>query len=319
MIDSRLQTLRVLNEEKTITAAAAVLHLSPSSVSQQLRQLSADLGIELLEHYGRNVRLTAAARTLLGHAHTLFAQWERACGDLAMHREGEAGELRVSGVATALASVVAPAVAKLRGRYPQMSFHLGEDPDEDRFHLLLMDRTDIAVVIPASSTPAPDDERFEQHPLLEEPQDLLVPTGHPFAGSGSVALADAAGEDWLRAGDPRDQHQLFVTACASAGFAPRVRHGAVDWSAVAALVAQGFGICLVPRLAAVPDSFGVVRVRLHGEPTPVRKVVACVRRGSSAVPTIARGLDALREAASDWQLSAGSGRRWHGHVSGPYG
>ncbi|MFE7116077.1 LysR family transcriptional regulator [Streptomyces sp. NPDC057654] len=314
MIDPRLQTLRVLNEEKTITAAAAVLHLSPSSVSQQLRQLSTDLGVELLEHYGRNVRLTAAARTLLGHAHTLFAQWERASGDLARHREGGAGELRVCGVATALAAVVAPAVAELRRRYPRMSFEIGEDPDEDRFHLLLMDRTDIAVVIPAPGAPAPDDERFEQHPLLVEPQDLLVPRLHPFAAAGSVALADAAGEDWLRAGDPRDQHRLFVTACASAGFAPRVKHNAVDWSAVAALVAQGFGICLVPRLASLPDGFDVVRVRLHGEPMPVRRVVACVRRGSSGVPVIARGLDALREAASDWQLSVGAGPG-----DGPYG
>lgn len=184
---------------------------------------------------------------------------------------------------------------------PRLAVEIGEDPDVNRFELLLAGRADIAVVIVAEGAPAPDDARFVQQPVLAEPQDLLVPAGHRFAGHAArgVALAEAGGESWIRAGDPADQHRLLLAACASAGFTPRVHHHAVDWSAVAALVAHGFGICLVPRLAPVPERYPVVRVPLRGEPLPVRRFVTAVRRGSERQPPVARGLAALRAAAGE--------------------
>ncbi|MEU5211133.1 LysR family transcriptional regulator [Streptomyces sp. NPDC020742] len=301
MIDPRLQTLRVLHARGTITAAAEALHLTPSTVSQQLRQLSARLGLELLEPDGRKVRLTPAALALVEHADALFLRWEEARADLAGYAEGVAGRLVITGVATAVAGVIAPAVARLREELPRLAVEIGEDPGEDRFELLLAGRADIAVVIPAPGGPPPDDARFVQQPVLTEPQDLLVPTGHRFAGRAEpgVPLAEAAREHWIRAGDPADQHRLLLAACAAAGFTPRVRHHAVDWSAVAALVAHGFGICLAPRLAPVPEDCPVVRVPLRGEPLPVRRFVAAVRRGSERQPPVARGLAALRTAAGE--------------------
>ncbi|MEU9842464.1 LysR substrate-binding domain-containing protein [Actinomadura sp. NPDC048032] len=73
-----------------------------------------------------------------------------------------------------------------RGRPPAAAAQ-----SEDAGHLLLARRCDIAVVIPSEQTPAPDDARFAQWPVLDEPQDLLVPAGHPLAARGAVGLADA--------------------------------------------------------------------------------------------------------------------------------
>jgi hypothetical protein len=78
VIDSRLRILQVVSEHGTVTAAAQVLHYTPSAVSYQLRQLSADVGVELVVQQGRGIRLTSAARTLLRHAERLQAQWEEA-------------------------------------------------------------------------------------------------------------------------------------------------------------------------------------------------------------------------------------------------
>ncbi|MFI1737267.1 LysR family transcriptional regulator [Streptomyces sioyaensis] len=304
MIDPRLQTLRVLHELGTVTATAEALHLTPSTVSQQLRQLSARLGLGLLEPAGRNVRLTPAALALVEHADVLFLRWEEARADLAEYADGVAGRLRITGVATAITAVIAPAAARLREELPRLAVEIGEDPDENRFELLLSGRADIAVVIPAPDGPPHDDARFVQRPVLAEPQDLLVPAGHRFARCArqGVALAEAGGESWIRAGDPADQHQLLLTACARAGFTPRVRHQAVDWYAVAALVAHGFGIALVPRLAPVPERYPVVRVPLRGEPLPVRRFVAAVRRGTEEQPPIARAMAALCAAAGNREV-----------------
>lgn len=301
MIDPRLQTLRVLHQRGTVTATAAALHLTPSTVSQQLRQLAAQLNVVLLEPDGRRVRLTPAALTALRHADALHARWEEAEADLAAHRAGNAGQLRVTGFATALAALVAPAAARLRQEWPRMTVLLGEHPAENRYELLLTGDADIAVVIPTQDSPPQDDLRFTQQTLLEEPQDLLVPDTHPLAcraTTGGAELAEAAAESWIHAGDPQDQHQLMLTACAAAGFTPRLVHSAVDWGALAALVAHGFGICLVPRLAPLPGGQPVTRVPLSGQWLPVRRIVSCVRRGSERQPPVARGLAALREAAA---------------------
>lgn len=297
MIDPRLQTLRVLSERGTVTATAEALHLTPSTVSQQLRQLSKHLGVALLEPVGRKVRLTSAALTLLGHADALYAQWEQASADLAAYREGTAGHLRISAIATAITAIIGPATRELRRRHPRLTLYVGEDAVENRYELLLADRTDIAVVIPTPDSPPPDDARFTQQPLLEEPLDLLIPATHRWARQDTVELAETAEETWIHAGDPRDQHRLLLTACAAAGFTPRVTHNALDWLAVATLVAEGFGIAMIPRLAPVQAGTDVVRVPLHGAVSPTRRLVTCVRKGSDRHPPIAHGLTAIREAA----------------------
>ncbi|MFC7303656.1 LysR family transcriptional regulator [Streptomyces monticola] len=301
MIDPRLQTLRVLHAQGTVTAAAAALHLTPSTVSQQLRQLAAELGVELLRPEGRRVRLTPAALTLIEYADGLHARWEEATAALDRHRSGVAGHIRVSGVATALAAVVAPALRALRAEVPDVTCHLSEDPGEDRTLLLLTDRTDIAVVIPTPDAPLPDPGRLERRHLLTEPLDLLVPDGHALAHRDRVELTEAAAETWIRAGDPADQLRLLLQAAAGAGFTPRLAHAAVDWYAVAALVACGHGVALLPRLAPLPAGLPVRRVPLAGRPAPTRSLVACVRRGSAEQPVIARTLVALETAARDWQ------------------
>lgn len=301
MLDQRLLTLRVLHAEGTVTAAAEARYLSPSAVSQQLRSLSEEIGLPLLEPDGRRVRLTAAALTLIRHAEILGARWEEAAADLDAHRKGDAGSLRITAVATALAAIAAPATDRLRDRYPQLSCHLSEDPAEDRYRLLLSGRTDIAVVIPTADAPPSDDRRFEQRLLLEEPQDLLVPMDHPLARRPcGVMLADVAHESWIQAGDTTDQHLLAMSAASAAGFTPRVRHSALDWGAVSALVAHGHGVCLIPRLAPLPAGLPVCRVPLTGPVVPTRRLVTCLRRGSAGQAVIARGLAALRDAAAEW-------------------
>lgn len=297
MIDPRLQTLRVLRERGTVTAAAEALHLTPSTVSQQLRQLAKELGVDLLEAQGRRVRLTAAAHTALRHADILAAQWERARADLAGHRTGTSGQVRFCSVSSALAALVAPAAARLRAEHPGLAVHMSEKESDDAAHLLLARHCDIAVVIPSAGTPAPDDPRFTQWPVLDEPQDLLVPAGHPLAVRDAVRLADAAGEPWIGSPDRSDQHQLMLASCAAAGYTPRIAHEANEWFAVSALVARGFGVGLVPRLAPLPPEDQVVRIPLRGEVVPTRSIVACVRSGSDGQPPIARGLEALRQEA----------------------
>jgi DNA-binding transcriptional LysR family regulator len=84
-----------------------------SRLIEQIRQLSRDVGVPLLEPHGRRVRLTAAAHVLLDHADALYVRWEAAKAELAAHVEGAAGPLRLCGFPSGLAGLLAPAAARL--------------------------------------------------------------------------------------------------------------------------------------------------------------------------------------------------------------
>lgn len=303
MIDPRrLAVLRVLAERGTVTATARALHLTPSAVSQQLRSLGREWGVELLRKDGRGVRLTPAARMLLKHGDALQAGWEEARAAVAGAGDAEAGVLRLCGLSSVVAALFAPAAAELRAGHPQLSVQIAEHESADCFEQLLADVADIAVVLPTPGVPAADDPRFEQHPLLDDPQDLLVPAGHRLAGRPEVELSEAANEPWIVKPWDNDTYPLLIAACTAAGFSPRIAHHAKEWFAVSALVDVGLGVCLVPRLAPIPERHDVVRIPLHGVSPPSRRFVSAIRRGSATHPVVARGLTALRTAAN--RLSA---------------
>ncbi|MFO7191796.1 MULTISPECIES: LysR family transcriptional regulator [Thermocrispum] len=296
MIDlRRLQVLRAVHQHGTVTAAAAALHLTPSAVSHQIRELSRELEVPLLEPQGRGVRLTPAALVLVEHADELLARWEEARAALQAYRAGAAGILRLSGFPTAMA-LLAPAAVLLQERNPGLRVTVRECESEEGFKLLLADETDLLLLTPTDNGPAPDDPRFDQQPMMSEPLDLLVPADHPLTGKKRLALADAGCEPWiLPVPGTCDHHDRAMVACAVAGFTPHVAHFATDWSAVAALVAHGLGISLIPRLAELPASFQLRRLPLTVEPLPTRQIMTCVRRGSRNSPQIQQALQALRE------------------------
>jgi DNA-binding transcriptional LysR family regulator len=292
----RLQVLRLVHRHGTVTAAAEVLHLTPSAVSHQLRQLSRETGVALLEPDGRRVRLTAAGRALVTHADALHANWERAQAELAAYSDGTAGTLRMCGFPTAVAGLLAPAAARLKT--PGLTVHVAEVETSDGFDLLLAGETDIAVVVLDPETLPLDDAKFDRRSVLREPFDLITPADHPLAHRPAVTLDAAAREPWILAAPGScDLYPLAVTACAAAGFTPCVLHHAKDHVAVSALVACGLGVALIPRMATVPPQHAVARIPLRDAPS--RHILACVRLGSDRRPAIERGLDALHEIGEE--------------------
>jgi DNA-binding transcriptional LysR family regulator len=299
MIDlRRLHVLRVVDQVGTITAAAGSLHLTPSAVSQQLRALSHELAVPLLEPEGRRVRLTPAAHSLLKHADDLAARWEEARGELRAYAEETGGTLRLAGFPSVLPALAVPAGEELRRREPLLDLRIIELETADAYERLLVGEVDIAITLPNLGGPTADDPRFDQQPLLDEPQDLLVPLDHPLAGRETVDLEQLAHEDWvLPVPHSCDQYELVAVACATAGFTPKIAHEVKEWAPTIALVAHGFGVCLKPRLVPIPADMPVACIPLR-RPAPRRRLLTCTRRGSRQQRPIALGLEALEAAAA---------------------
>jgi DNA-binding transcriptional LysR family regulator len=297
MIDRRVRVLRMVATCGTVTGAAEALHYTPSAVSQQLRTLANDLGVELVVQDGRRIRLTPAARVLLEQTESLYARWEEIRGLVALADDEGGGALRLCGFSTAAAALLPRVAAHLQQSQPSWQVRVIEVEPKQCFELLLADQADVAVVVATSELPPADDPRFELNQLLVDPLDLLLPETHRLAHEPYVQLADLADEAWIMDRPGRPYHQLLQSACAAAGFTPAVAHHAAEWDTGAAMVAAGLGIALIPRLAHPPAGYPLVRVALSGEPAPSRRIVTGIRRGSREHPTVATALRTLEEVA----------------------
>jgi DNA-binding transcriptional LysR family regulator len=195
VIDTRrLRTLRAVADHRTVTAAAAALHLTPSAVSQQLVALEHEVGHRLLERDGRGVRLTAVGRILLGHTNEVLAQLERAGADIAAYTTGTAGEVKVASFATAIGLVVAPAMDTLRDKEPGIQVRVLDAEGDQSLTMVLDGAVDVAVAVEYRGAPAEDDRRLSRIPLYSEPFDIVLPRDHPLAAvpdhDGEVAASE---------------------------------------------------------------------------------------------------------------------------------
>ncbi|MBG0819467.1 LysR family transcriptional regulator [Planomonospora sp. ID91781] len=322
MIDTRrLRTLRAVADHRTVTAAAAALHLTPSAVSQQLAALEHEVGHRLLERDARGVRLTAVGRILLGHANEVLAQLERAGADIAAYTTGTAGEVQVASFATAIGLVVAPAVGLLREKEPGLRVRVLDAEGDQSLTMVLDGAVDVAVAVEYRGAPGADDRRLSRIPLYAEPFDVVLPrdhrltrpagtartgpanTGPADTGTADAALpgetitvADLAGETWIGPYPGNPCHDVIALACEHAGFTPAFAHSSDDFRAVVALASAGAGVAMVPRLALRgADLSGVVIRPVEG---PQRRVFAAVRRGAERHPLLVPLLDALRHTAT---------------------
>lgn len=300
MIDQRLHVLRVLAELGTLTEVARRLGYTPSAVSHQLRSLSKDLGMPVVEQRGRGLVITRAGQVLLERSQELFTRWEEIRGELDGLGTGtRRRQLRLCGFSTAAATLLPPTAQRLAQRYPDSRVTIIEAEPEECFDLLLAEQADIAVVVATDPLPPRSDARFEQSALFSDRLDLLVPADHRLATRSAASLSEAAEEAWIldRPGSP--YHRLVRTACAAAGFLPEKAHQSREWETGAALVSAGLGVALIPRLARLPEGFDVARVPLRGDPVPSRKILTGIRSGSAGQPLIAEALEVLAEVSTE--------------------
>lgn len=255
----RLALLRELARHGTMRAVAEATGQATSAVSQQLAVLEREAGVRLLERVGRNVRLTPAGRTLVGHADTVLAALDAARADLSTGGE-PSGVVRVAGYGTSLRRLLVPLAARLAAERPRIRVELQErEPDEvDR--LLADDDVDLGVVYDYDLAP----RRFEGYasvrPLEERGWSLAVPDDadlRPAGRSGSV-LAAVRDRPWVVNSRGPDDERVVERLCALAGYLPDVRHRADSLDLVADLVAAGLGVALLPSATGSPPGVRLV-------------------------------------------------------------
>lgn len=137
----RMAIFATVVQRGSLSAAARWLDMSPSAVSQHIRQLEREAGVTLLHRSTRQISLSAAGQRFFTHAQTMQAAAERARAELAAEREQPSGELRLA-APVSFAVHVAPALGAWLQQHPQLRLQLLLD---DTHIDLLQARVDLAV------------------------------------------------------------------------------------------------------------------------------------------------------------------------------
>ncbi|MBG0568345.1 LysR family transcriptional regulator [Actinoplanes aureus] len=295
MLDSRrLSLLRDVAVTGTIAAAAVRAGCTAAAASQQLSALERDLGTALLERSARSVRLTEAGRVLAEHAEPLLAslaEAERAVRDVAGLR---GGTLRVAAFATAGTSFVIPALTGFRRRHPDVELHFTELESDEALPRVRAGEIDLAVTHEYAPLSRPDLRGLTQRPLYREPLLLAVPRRLRPAEPAPAVLADFAGTDWVAALTSTGFQAVTEMACRAAGFEPRISIRVHSYPMVLAMVAAGFGVALVPQLAATAQR-GVGYLPIARPSGLARQIWATTRTGGRS-PAVQHLLRHLTEA-----------------------
>jgi DNA-binding transcriptional LysR family regulator len=100
---------------------------------------------------------------------------------------------------------------------------------------------------PDDRTDAPLDPQLTCHPVVTEDVHLVLPVNHPRAARRVTDLEELRDETWILSAGRI--HEQLVQAAVRAGIEPNVLFVDDDYVMMQALVAEGFGIALLPTLA----------------------------------------------------------------------
>jgi DNA-binding transcriptional LysR family regulator len=290
----RMQVLRAVVSSGSVTAAAARLGYTPSAVSQQVAVLEKEAGAVLLERVGRGVRPTAAGMLLSEYADAIgrqVAEAETALADL------RAGRLAVRYFATAGASLVAPAVARVRAEHPGVRIELKLTDPEDPLPDVKEGRAELALVVrsgDAAHEGAQEGVRLVHLP--DDPYLAVLPAGHRLAAKRVIELGELAEEAWVGSEWAGPCLDAQLAACAAAGFRPGFVVESEDYVTAQGFVAAGLGVSLIPRTGPGGRHPDVVIRKVRG-PEPVRGIYAAIREKAPVQPALRGFIDALRDAA----------------------
>ncbi|CAN5649906.1 LysR family transcriptional regulator [soil metagenome] len=290
----RLRLLRELADRGTVAEAARAMSLTPSAVSQQLKTLQREAGVELLEPAGRRVRLTEAGRVLVARTDDVLAALDRARAEMDAYRTTPRGAVRVALFPSGAAMLLAGLITRAADHGIEVSGRDIDRPAADA-PALLADH-DIVVVHRDERDTAAWNPRYEARILLREPLEVVLPPGHPLADQDRVTLAQLADQPWIGVEGGLMVDDVLRSLAVISGVQPRIVQRVNDFRVVEELVLAGIGVALLPRYVLTARQ--VVRRPLAGVRI-ARRIEAVTRAGADARPAIATVLDLLQDVADE--------------------
>ncbi len=287
----RVRYFVAVAEELHFRRAAQRLHLAQPALSQQVRKLETELGVELFHRNKRGVAMTPAGVVFLGEARRLLRQADEAARAAREARTGTVGSLRIGHTADALPVKLFRALASFSASHPGVNVVPEAMPAGRAIEDVRAGHLDVGVI----GLPAPVSD-LEVTPLDVDDTVLAIADRHPLSGRAAVSLESLADERLVLL--PRASNPAFfdgvTAACRGAGISPVLIETSEPQVMHALLtVAAGVGIAVLPTSAAERCSAHGVSFRPLDPAGPTTEVALITRAESNDV-TVAAFLRSAR-------------------------
>jgi DNA-binding transcriptional LysR family regulator len=269
-------------EEANFTRAAAKLGIGQPPLSQQIRDLEAEIGAALFHRVPHGAELTAAGEAFLTEAKASLASAEKAKLAAQRANRGETGRLALGFTASsAFNPVVSATIRRFQAQWPEVRLALTELNTLSLMEKLHRGELDATFMRP--SLDDPPGVRLKR--LADEPMVVALPASHPLARRETLPLALLATEPFILF--PRlvglSLFDDVVLACRKAGFELAVAQEAPQISSVVNLVAAELGVSIVPESIAQIKLDGVAYRPIEGPPAVARLALAVLKTQRSPV------------------------------------
>lgn len=268
-------------ETLNFSRAAEHLHIAQPPLSQQIRALEDELGVQLFDRKKRPLQLTDAGVVFLEEARLALAQVERAVISAQRASRGEIGRLALGFNSAIANSVLLEILRSFRHRFPEVELVLHELASYQQAQELHNRQIDVGFVY----LPNINDDTLSFMSLLQESLVIVLPETHPLSAQTQIQLQDLKDERFVL---PKPNlvpglYSQIVNLCQQVGFFPKVAHEAVWMLTVLSLVASGAGIALLPATAQNLHYAGVVYRTIQGQTANLQMAMVWRRNDSSAV------------------------------------
>ncbi|MCC5464611.1 LysR family transcriptional regulator [Pelosinus baikalensis] len=240
-------------EELHFTRAAERLNMAQPPLSQQIRQLESELGVQLFQRTKRQVELTAAGKNFLKNVYKILIDLDKTCDSAQRAQKGEIGNIVVGFTGTATYDILPKLLQPYRSEFPFVDISVLQLSTTDQIQSLLNGEINIGILCAPIKNSQLNFEVIHQEPFI-----IAMPRNHPLASkSGPIEVQEFSKELFIMI--PRNSGQIYydtiINICHNAGFSPNITQEVHELHTSISLVAAGMGVALVP------DSIQNLRVR----------------------------------------------------------
>lgn len=233
-----------LAEIRHYTKAAEQLCITQPSLSHAIHLLESELGVPLFEKSGRNTVLTRFGEEFLDCSKRTLATLEQGVTSLQHSAQGEGflrlGFLRVLGIEY-IPKLAAQFLAANPNKHIQFEFHT------ERTQALLQGLLNQTYDLVFCSRPSPE-LHLTAVPVTQQDLVLIVPKNHPLSAQHSVDLAETLLYPQICFSKSSGLRDVIDGLFIAAGGMPQIAYETEEDQVIAGLVAQGFGIAVVPYM-----------------------------------------------------------------------
>ncbi|MGN0478984.1 MAG: LysR family transcriptional regulator [Hominenteromicrobium sp.] len=230
-----------------ITKSAQHLNIAQPALTKAIHKLEDELGVPLFVRRGRNIALTQYGRYLMEKLLPLVHALDTVPAELAHMAKAENNTIRLSVLAAS--TIVTQAIIDYKKQYPQIHFHVLQNPHNELF--------DIEITTNLFFNNAePQDNRF----VCTEEIFLAVPDIGKYGDKDEIRLQDVREEGFISLFGSRQLRSICDTFCRHAGFEPNIIFESDSPQAVRNMIGANLGVGFWPEFTW--GKLGTEHVRL---------------------------------------------------------